>query len=420
MELRMSEKELDRVLVLRNVQDGCISKVKAAKVLGLSERQVRRLLKKLEANGPVGIISNKRGKPSNRAISIDIKNKALELVDKDYYDYGATLIAEKLYEHHKIAIGKETMRRWLIESGRRHANKIKPIKIRQLRARRDCFGELIQIDGSIHDWFEGRGERCTLLVFIDDATSRLVNLMFVPEESTLGYFAALNDYILQYGKPRAVYTDKHAVFKVNTPGGWNTNGLTQFGRALKQLNIEAIFAHSPEAKGRVERANNTLQDRLVKELRYFGISTITEANKFLKQYIKEYNKKFAVEPKKPTDLHRILTHRERFMLDKILSIQTNRKANKNLIIKHHNVSYQIVNVGKGHRYINQKVTVCEKPNGDTLLVHRGKHLNYNIYGQATYKPKFANRRDIDNAINNFHFLMHNHINTKGDTNHDSN
>ena len=170
----------------------------------------------------------------------------------------------------------------------------------------------------------------------------------------------------------------------------------------------------------MERANNTLQDRLVKELRYFGISTITEGNKFLKQYIKEYNKKFAVAPKNPTDLHQILTHRERFMLDKILSIQTNRKANKSLIIKHHNVSYQIVNVGKGHRYINQKITVCEKPDGDTLLVHRGKHLNYNIYGEAMYKPKFANRRDIDNAISNFHFLMHNNISNKGDTNHDSN
>lgn len=174
--------------------------------------------------------------------------------------------------------------------------------------------------------------------------------MFVPEETTLGYFAALNDYIIGYGKPRAFYTDKHAVFKVNTPGGSETNGLTQFGRALKQLNIEAIFAHSPEAKGRVERANNTLQDRLVKELRYFDISTIAEANKFLKQYIEKYNSKFAIEPKNPVDLHQPLTSRERYMLDKTLSIQTNRKTNRNLIIKHHNVSYQITNVGKGHRY----------------------------------------------------------------------
>jgi transposase len=345
MELNMSEKELDRALVLRNVLDGVMSKVKAAATLGLSERQVRRLLAKLQDRGPGGLISNKRNKRSNRAISDEIRTKALVLVDEHYHDYGATLITEKLYERHQIKIGKETMRRWLIQTERRQAKRTKPIKIRQLRARRDCFGELIQIDGSIHDWFEGRGEKCTLLVFIDDATSKLVNLMFVPEESTLGYFAALDEYIKQHGKPRSIYTDKHAVFKVNTPGGWNTTGLTQFGRALKQLNIEAIFAHSPEAKGRVERANNTLQDRLVKELRYFGISTITEANKFLKQYIHEYNRKFSVEPKNHVDLHQTLTNRELFMLDKTLSIQTKRKANKSLIIKHHNVSYQLINVG---------------------------------------------------------------------------
>lgn len=420
MELIMSEKELDRALVVKNVQEGLISQVKAALILSLSERQVRRLLSKLQDDGPGGLISKKRGKRSNRAISERLKAKALELVDNNYHDYGATLITEKLYERHKIKIGKETMRQWLIRTGRRQAKQMKPVKIRQLRARRDCFGELIQIDGSIHDWFEGRGEVCTLLVFIDDATSKLVNLRFVPAETTLGYFAALNDYIGQYGKPRAVYTDKHAVFTVNTPGGCDTNGLTQFGRALKQLNIEAIFAHSPEAKGRVERANNTLQDRLVKELRYFEISTIAEANKFLKRYIEEYNRKFAVEPKNPVDLHLPLTHRERFMLDKTLSIQTHRKANKNLIVKHHNVTYQLSNVGKGHRYINQKITVCEKPDGETLLIYRGKNLNYSIYGEAMYKPKFANRKDIDKVINNFHFLLHNNISNKGATNNDSN
>lgn len=420
MELNMSEKELDRALVLRNVLDGVMSKVKAAATLGLSERQVRRLLAKLQDRGPGGLISNKRNKRSNRAISDEIRTKALVLVDEHYHDYGATLITEKLYERHQIKIGKETMRRWLIQTERRQAKRTKPIKIRQLRARRDCFGELIQIDGSIHDWFEGRGEKCTLLVFIDDATSKLVNLMFVPEESTLGYFAALDEYIKQHGKPRSIYTDKHAVFKVNTPGGWNTTGLTQFGRALKQLNIEAIFAHSPEAKGRVERANNTLQDRLVKELRYFGISTITEANKFLKQYIHEYNRKFSIEPKNHVDLHQTLTNRELFMLDKTLSIQTKRKANKSLIIKHHNVSYQLINVGKGHRYVNQNVTVCEKPDGNVLVTWRGKNLSYNIYGEAMYKPKFANRRDVDKAVSKFHFLMHSNISSKGDTNYPTN
>lgn len=418
MGLEMSEKELDRLVVLRHVQEGGLTKVKAANTLGLSERQVRRLLHNLKVGGPGALISKKRNKRSNRAISDCAKNKALELVDNHYHDYGATLITEKLRERHGITIGKETMRRWLIQTGRRQAKRIKPTIIHQLRARRDCFGELIQIDGSIHDWFEGRGPVCTLLVFIDDATSRLVNLMFAPEESTLSYFAAMSDYIRQYGKPRAVYTDKHVVFKVNVPGGIKTTGLTQFGRALKQLNIEAIFAHSPEAKGRVERANNTLQDRLVKELRYFQISNIADANKFLKQYIKEYNRKFAVAPKLPIDLHQHLTSRELYMLDKTLSVQTKRRANNNLIIKHHNVSYQIANVGKGHKYKMKDVTICEKPSGEVVLLCNGKKLDYTIYGQAQYKPKFACRKNIDYMLDVHHFLLHRKIFNKWITNND--
>ena len=413
MGLNMSEKELDRAIVLKNVLDGHISKIKAAEQLHISERQVCRLLHKMSMFGPGGLISSKRGKPSNRTIDEKIKQKSLELVDSDYWDYGATLITEKLYEHHEIKIGKETMRRWLIQSNRRVAKGIKPIKVRQLRARRDCFGELIQMDGSIHDWFEGRGEVCTLLVFIDDATSRLVNLMFVPAETTIGYFAALEEYILEHGKPRAVYTDKHVVFKVNTPGGDNTNGLTQFGRALKQLNIEAIFAHSPEAKGRVERANHTLQDRLIKELRYFKISTITDANKFLKRYIQEYNRRFAIEAKNPVNLHQQLTSRERRMLKLTLSIQRDRLINKNLIIKHNNISYQLINVGSGYRYQNKKATICDKADGSVDILCRGKKLEYKIYGQAKYKPSFATRKELDAQIDRFHFLLHNAISKRG-------
>lgn len=244
----------------------------------------------------------------------------------------------------------------------------------------------------------------------------LVNLLFVPEESTHGYFTALKQYIRKYGKPRAIYTDKHAVFKVNTPGAVTSSGLTQFGRALKQLNIQAIFAHSPEAKGRVERANNTLQDRLVKELRFFNISTIPNANKFLKQYINEYNKKFSIQPKNNTDLHQNLTNREQVMLNNILSIQTTRKVNKNLIVKHNQVSYQLINVGKGHRYINQKVTICENDDTTIDILFRGKKIQHKIFAKATYKPKFAYRRDIDKLINQMHVLMHNNIN-KGNNIH---
>lgn len=407
MELTMSEKELDRLSILSGVNSGFITQVKAGELLELSSRQIRRLLLKMEFEGPSGLISKKRGKTSNRMLSTEFRERVLKLIDRDYYDYGPTLISEKLLEHAGIKVGKETIRRWLIESNRRQVKGLKPIKVRQLRARRDCFGELVQMDGSTHDWFEGRGEKCTLLVFIDDATSRLVNLRFVPAETTHGYFSALHEYIIKYGKPRAVYTDKHTVFKVNTPGGNNTTGLTQFGRALKELNIKAIFAHSPEAKGRVERANNTLQDRLIKELRYHKISTIEQANKFLqKQYINEYNRKFSVMPKNDIDLHQPLTKRERFKLDNTLSIQTVRQINKNLIIHHNNISYNLINVGKGYRYQKQKVTICEKPDGTVDIIHRGRKLEYVVHSSAQYKPTFANRKDIDAAINKMHFLLH--------------
>jgi len=414
MELTMSEKELDRITVLRNVDEKRISIVKAAELMMLSTRHVSRLLNKLKTAGPQGLISKKRGKPSNRIISQGIKERVLDIIDRDYYDYGPTLISEKLLEHQGLRVGKETIRRWLIASKRRAVKHLKGVKLRQLRARRDCFGELIQMDGSTHDWFEGRGEKCTLLVFIDDATSKLVGLRFVKAETTQDYFAALGQYILEYGKPRAVYTDKHTVFKVNTPGGYNTSGLTQFGRALKELSIKAIFAHSPEAKGRVERANNTLQDRLIKELRYYKICTIEEANQFLnKRYIKEYNSKFAVMPKNNLDLHQSLSSREKFKLDSILSVQTVRKINKNMIIHHNNISYNLTNVGKGYRYQRQKVTICEKPDGKIDIIHRGKKLEYEVYASSQYKPTFANRKDIDAAINQMHFLLHSKISARG-------
>jgi hypothetical protein len=413
MEITMSERELDRLTILRNVVDGRITRVKASTLLELSTRQISRLLKSLHEDGPIGLVSKRRGKASNRSFSEVFKASILSIIDKDYYDYGATMISEKLLEHHGLKLGKETLRRWLVSSGRRKNKKVKEKKIRQLRARRDCFGELIQIDGSEHDWFEGRRGKCTLLVFIDDATSKIVNLRFVESESTHNYFAAFKDYLLDYGKPRAIYTDKHNVFKVNVPGGNKTSGLTQFGRALKELAVKAIFAHSPEAKGRVERANRTLQDRLIKELRYYGIATIQEANQFLKKhYLDEYNNKFSISPKNPWDLHTTLTPREVFKLDNTLSIQTTRTVTNQLIIKHHNIDYMLINIGKGHRLKGQRVTICEKENGEVSIIYKGKQLEYKINSTARYKPTFADRKSIDKKLNHYYFLLHSKISAK--------
>lgn len=416
MRLDMSEKELDRVTVLSQLNTKLITHKKASELLKLSVRQTQRLSNKLKSEGPHALISSKRGVPSNRCISSDIRTEAFRLIDLHYYDYGPTLISEKLSERHNINVSKETIRQWLISSGRRKSKEVKKKVVRQLRARRPCFGELIQIDGSIHDWFEGRGETCTLLVFIDDSTSRVVNLLMVPSETTLGYFAAIKEYLLSYGKPRAIYTDKHVVFKVNTPGGKQTNGLTQFGRALKELDIEAIFAHSPEAKGRVERANNTLQDRLVKDFRFYNISNITDANRYLKDYMKFYNDKFSVEPMSNIDLHRPLTKRETLLINKTLSITKTRRVTRHLIIKHNNVSLQLTNVGKGHKYKGKKVTIHENFDGTMSIYYQNKQLEFSIYGQAAYKPRFANRKDIDKELQMKQniFLMHKKINDRGE------
>lgn len=238
----------------------------------------------------------------------------------------------------------------------------------------------------------------------------------VKAETTMSYFQAMKSYLTMYGKPRAIYTDKHVVFKVNNPGGFNTTGLTQFGRALKQLGIEAIFAHSPEAKGRVERANNTLQDRLIKDFRYFNISNISQANEFMKSYIKSHNDKFAVEPQSDINLHTPLSNREEKTLDNILACQRERVINKNLIIKHNNISYQLSDVGKGHKFKGRKAIVNERIDGTVEITCHGTKLKYKIFGQAQYKPSFANRKEIDRKldIQRNWFLLNKRINQHGD------
>lgn len=266
----------------------------------------------------------------------------------------------------------------------------------------------------MHDWFEGRRAKCTLLVFIDDATSKIVQLKFVEAETTQAYFGAMKEYLAKYGKPRAIYTDKHVVFKVNTPGGKKTNGLTSFGYALKRLHIESIFAHSPQAKGRVERANSTLQDRLVKDLRFYNIKTIEEANIYLEKYIDCFNNKFSVKPESPKDLHQPLTKREEKTLDVIFSVTAVRRASKDLLVKHLGITYKITNVGKGHRIKGQKVKIHSLSDGSIEIFYKNKKLQYEIAGEAQYKQEFADRKTVDLKTDSIMktFILHQKINNK--------
>jgi len=301
----MSERELNRIEVLSQVEDGKLSVEAAANMLNLTRRQVFRLLRRFREDGPVGLRHKARGTSPNNRIHDAKRIYALDLIRENYADFGPTLAAETLAERHGFKVSRETLRKWMQEEGLWLARKQR-LKFHQPRMRRECLGELIQIDGSDHHWFEDRGPACTLLVFIDDATSTLMQLRFVRSESTFSYFEALDLYLAAHGRPVAFYSDKHTVFRVANQAAKSGHGMTQFGRALNELNIEILCANSSQAKGRVERANRTLQDRLVKALRLAGISDIEAANTFLGTFTERFNAQFAKAPRRSDNLHRAL------------------------------------------------------------------------------------------------------------------
>ena len=265
--ITMSDKELERMQVLRDLSTKQITVSEAAGLMRLTRRQVFRLAKRYRQDGPPGLVSRRRGRPSNRSHPAAVRTEALALIKANYADFGPTLAAEKLAACHDLRLGVETLRQWMRADGIWKDRKQRLPRVYQPRYRRASLGELIQIDGSEHWWFEDRGPQCTLLAFVDDATSRIMHAGFVATESTFDYFRATRAYLERYGKPVAFYSDKHAIFRVNRKEAQGGDGMTQFGRALDELTIEIICANAPQSKGRVERCFSTLQDRLVKELR---------------------------------------------------------------------------------------------------------------------------------------------------------
>jgi len=277
MVIQMSQRELCRLRVVVDLVDGRLTVDAAAGLMGVGRRQAFRLRRAFEAAGAAGLISKSRGRPSNRKYGDAFRHTVLDLVREHYVDFGPTLAVEKLAARHGLHVGVETLRQWMMAAGlwidRRH----RLPSPHQPRRRRECLGELVQIDGSEHAWFEDRGPLCTLLAFIDDATSRIMMLRFVASESAFDYFRATRLYLEMHGKPVAFYSDKHSIFRVNSKDAAGGDRITQFSRALTELNIDIICANVPQAKGRVERAFGTLQDRLVKELRLANIATIEAA-----------------------------------------------------------------------------------------------------------------------------------------------
>lgn len=393
----MSHKELDRVTAMDALASGAIKQKTAGRQLGLSVRQVKRLLKRSRQEGPHGLVSLRRGRPSNRCLPEETRNQAIGLVREHYHDFGPTLAHEKLTGKHGFSFSVETLRQWMINDAIWQPKARQYPKAFQLRERRACFGELIQIDGSPHDWFEGRAEPCALIVFIDDATGSLFYLRFVPSETTQAYMEAMSTCLNRYGRPVSLYSDRHGIFRVNIKEVGSGNTLTQFGRALDTLDIEAIHANTPQAKGRVERANKTLQDRLVKELRLEGIHDMETANGFLEQFRQDYNRRFAVIPASQEDAHRSVLHSEQER-DRIFSLHNTRTLSKNLTIQYQNTIYQIHAKDRTRRLRFAKITVCEAFDQTVTLLCQGNSLAYSIYRKAERPDPLENEKTINQRV----------------------
>lgn len=369
----MTQKEINRTEIFLKIKNKQISQVKAAQELNLSLRQTQRLYKLFKHGGPKAMVSKKRGKIGNHRLNSSIKTRVSELITcETYAGFGPTFMCEVLSKRHGIRISKETTRQLMIVNEVwKEKNKKSPV-IHQQRQRRARWGELLQIDGSPHNWFEDRGSRCTLIVFIDDATGRIY-CKFVEVETTAAYMQTAWEYIDKFGKPMSLYSDKHGIFRINIPNCNKKEQLTQFGRAAKELEIELLCANSPQAKGRVERVNKTLQDRLVKELRMRKISTIEEANKFLKEsYLEEFNHQFAVVPRSLENIHRKIG--QEVDLSEIFCHKEIRKISKNLEFQFNNVIYQIKIKTPWKGLLRASITVLRKLDGSILAKYRGKNL----------------------------------------------
>lgn len=388
--LAMSKKEIDRLDVLKRLIRKEIKRSHAAKLLSLTTRQVSRLKHALVTLGAVALIHKQRGRPSHHRLPDKERAKIVRLLKETYPDFGPTFAAEKLREIHKIDRDPKTIRAIQIKEGlwKPRRSKTKGIH-RSWRQRRSALGEMLQFDGSYHLWFEGRGgsgELC-LLAAIDDATGRILKLEFAAHEGIFPVFTFWKAYVETNGKPREIYVDKFSTYKMNSRLAKDNPDLkTQFGRAMEDLHIGAIFADSPQAKGRVERLFDTLQDRLVKELRLANISTVEEANLFFKEvFIPSFNAKFSVEPASKANMHQTLTKTERKNLSSIFSRQEKRTIQNDFTFSFQNRWYQLTE--------NQPATICKKDEAtvEEHLDHtihirlRNKELNYVILPERPKK-----------------------------------
>lgn len=388
--LIMSNKDIDRLRLIRNVLDKKLTQLEAAEILDITDRQVRRLCVEVRNRGNRAILHGLRGRPSNNQSDPELLGMALSaLHDPLWEGFGPTFGQQKLDGLCGIVLSDTTVRKWMSKTGLWQPRRQKA-KHRAWRERRDCVGMLVQLDGSEHDWFEGRGPRCALLVYIDDATSRILHAEFVTVEDTFNLMRSTRKYLLNHGRPAAFYVDKDSIYTVNRQATIDeelrdTHPITQFTRAMTELGIEVILAQSPQAKGRVERSFDTHQDRLVKELRLAGISTMEAGNAFLRDvYINDHNARFAIKPANETNAHRPLLADHR--LDQILSQRTGRSVHNDYTLRFQKRFFQLFEEQPVRIRPKDSVEIEIRLDGSTHLRAKGCYLRFKPIEKRPYRP----------------------------------
>ena len=383
MIIGLSMKEREQIAIFDRLKKKEISQTGAAKALGLTTRWVREKFKRYIQYGDQGLVHMNRNKPSGRRWSQEERDSAMKLFEGPWSDFGPTLASQKLKELHGINVSKETLRKAIITEGYWQGKKRK-IMHRKRRERKEYYGEMVQLDGSPHDWLEGRGPQCTLINFVDDSTSSIPLMMLAINESHNSVMTAFRKYIEINGIPKSLYVDYGGVFSVNTNNP-ERDKITQFERACKELGTGIIHASSPQAKGRVERSHGTHQDRLIKELRLAGISTIEQANEFIiNTYLPKHNKKFSVPALKAGNIHRPAQH---LKLDKIFCLKDERKLQNDFTLSYKKRILQLTKRQQAVVRSGKIITIHEKFDGSLELYIRGIQLNHTELKQRPIKPK---------------------------------
>ena len=371
----MSRKERNRLAIMAGVKSGQLTLVQAASLTSLSYRQVKRVWRRYRDQGDAGLVHRLRGRASPRRIVPELRAKILARVEARYPDFGPTLAAEYLLGE-GLKVDHETLRRWLLAERKRVVGRRRQ-QHRQWRERKPCFGAMVQLDGSDHDWFEGRRTRAVLMVMVDDATGQ-VWAQFFEQETTRASYEMTEGWVRRWGLPQSVYVDRDSIYRCEGVGSLadqlaGREPQTQFGRAMEQLGVELILANSPQAKGRVERMNGTLQDRLVKALRLEGISDLASANQYLSQkFLPALNLRFKVKAASATDVHRAVPQR----LEEVLSWEQERVVQRDWTLCCNNCWYQLDRQHESLSLVRRKVIVRTLRSGTIQLVYRGAKLRY--------------------------------------------